>query len=135
MTLPKITLLLTQENDNALLASAEEICTILSTKFGLKQVTVRSASAAIERLLGNTNDNDNNTEAAMWVLLGPKNVQLQSVLEQEARVPVYSAAERLDDSPATVALEMAKWCSLASRSSTRKGQPCCISKETKASSR
>lgn len=110
MALPKITLLLTQENDNELLNSAEEICTILSTKFGLKQVTVRLASAAIERLL---NVNDDSGESAVWVLLGPKNLQLQSVLEQEACVPVYCAADRCN-SPATIALEMAKWCSLAS---------------------
>lgn len=106
MSLPKITLLLTREDD-ALVASAEQVCSILSSKFGLTNVSIRSGEVAAERLL----DTASNVPE-MWVLLGPKVSGIQSVLETEASVPVYSAKN--SESPSDVALGIAKWCSLAS---------------------
>jgi len=106
MTLPKITLLLTREDDE-IVASAEQVCSFLSSKFGLTNVSIRAASAAVERLLDSSSD-----VPEMWVLLGPNVSGIQSVLESEASVPIYTA-ENID-SPATVALGIAKWCSLAS---------------------
>lgn len=103
-----ITLLLTKEDD-ALANSAEQVCSILSSKFGLDELTVRSAAAAVERLLGTTSDSNT---PQLWVLLGPKVYGIQEVLENEACVPVYAAEHY--KSPPTVALGIAKWCSLAS---------------------
>ena len=106
MALPKITLLLTSE-DKALVASAEQVCSVLSSKFGMTNVSIRSASAAVERLLDSTGN-----VPEIWVLFGPRTLGIQSVLESETAVPIF-VAENVE-SPSIVALGIAKWSSLAS---------------------
>lgn len=121
-TIPKVLLLLDCETKE-LTKSAQDICATLSTKFGLTNVSVRSASVPMDRLLTNHED-----PPSLLVYLGnsssPGTIEghvLIAALERESSIPILQLKiGNNNDGSSTLSslssssLQIAKWCGLAS---------------------
>lgn len=102
MASPKVTLLLSVEE---LATFAQQVCSTLTEGFGISDVSIRSATVPVDRLLSSSHDGP-----ALFVVLGPS-TSSTSVLEAESPVPIISL-KTVD--PSDTALSIAKCCSMAS---------------------
>ena len=98
----KVLLLLASED---LLESSHSVAASLISKYGIEDVTVRSALVPLDRLL-------NDSDVSLWAVLQSASSNLSTAAwEQESSCPVMTIT--LDD-PDTAALQIAKVCSLSS---------------------
>jgi hypothetical protein len=109
MTTPHVLLLVSGQDQAS--SKTEALCEALYEKFGMRQVIVRSATAPADRLLSASTGESGNP--VLYVVLGPSTPST-AVLERESAFPVlWLDATALSD-PIAAALQIAKFCSLAS---------------------
>ena len=91
----------------ASIASAELVAKVLLARYGIEDVTIRSSSAPVDRLLAVS---DESTTSAVWVFWSGSLLATAGLVQEESPYPVLevdSAAE-----PKEIAWTIAKWCSL-----------------------
>ena len=103
-TIPKVFLCIPTEAE---VASAELVARSLSTRYGLSDITIRSALAPIDRFLTTYTSGD---FTAIWVIYTGSPIATANLLMEESPFPVLE----VDGSaaPADIAWTIAKWCSL-----------------------
>jgi hypothetical protein len=106
-TAPHVLLLVSGKDHDS--SKIEALCEALCERFGISQVIVRSATAPADRLLSAGAQGD----PVLYVVLGPSTPST-AVLEIESTVPVLSLDTTATLDPAAAALQIAKFCSLAS---------------------
>lgn len=90
-------------------SKTEALCEALYERFGIRQVIVRSATAPADRLLAAGASGN----PLLYVVLGPPTPST-IVLEIESPYPVLSLDATATSDPIAAAMQIAKFCSLAS---------------------
>lgn len=91
----------------ACIASAELVAQELSARYAIGDVTIRSSSAPIDRLL---NISDESTTSAVWVFWSGSLLAAAGLVQEESPYPVLEVDASA--SPKEIAWVIAKWCSL-----------------------
>lgn len=88
-------------------ASAEIVAQELSNRYAIGDVTIRSSSAPIDRLLSISYESTTNV---VWVFWSGSSLAAAGLVQQESPYPVLEVEETA--SPKEIAWDIAKWCSL-----------------------
>lgn len=90
------------------MSSAEEVAVQLSAKFGVDDVTTRSANAPVDRLLADLPP----TTGVVLVFYSGSSVATIGVVQEESSYPVLEVDASA--APTEISWTIAKWCSLGS---------------------
>lgn len=91
----------------AFIASAELVAQELLARYGISDVTIRSSSAPVDRLL---KVSDESSTSAVWVFWSGSPLATAGLVQEESPYPVLEVDSSAQ--PKDIAWAIAKWCSL-----------------------